>query len=303
VGAARLLRGFARVVDPKRLTVVVNTGDDETFYGLHVSPDLDTIVYTLAGLASVSPGWGIAGDSFRAKAALDRLYGGGWFNLGDADLATHVFRTERLRAGWTVSRVTAELCRRHGIDVRVLPVTDDSLRTIIHTRSGPLPFQEYLVKRRARPRVERVSFRGASQARPAPGVLAAISGADVVVIAPSNPFVSVRPMLAVPGVRATLRAARGKAVAVSPLVAGRAVKGPLASMLRSQGYAADSASIAKLYRGLVATLIVAPGDGPRRPPAGGPAVVEHEILIHRRAMAERLVRFALEHVVGVASEG
>jgi len=299
VGAARLLRGLVQVVDPRALTVVVNTGDDDEFYGLHVSPDVDTILYTLAGLAPIARGWGIRGDTFRAKAALDQLAGDGWFQIGDRDLATHVQRTRRLAEGATLSQCTREIAAALGVRVRVLPVTDDPVRTMIRTSSGLLSFQEYLVKLGGRPRVERVVYRGASRARPAPGVLAALARADLVLVAPSNPFVSIGPMLAVPGMRRALGRARSRTIAVSPLIGGRAVKGPLASMLRSMGHGTDTAALARLYAGLARTLVVAPGDAPslharKRWPGSWPQPVEHDILITRPSAARRLARFTLE---------
>lgn len=294
MGAARLLRGLAEVVQPGRLTVIVNTGDDDEFYGLHVSPDLDTIVYTLGGLAPEGRGWGIRGDGFHALAALERLYGPAWFQLGDRDLATHVYRTDQLRRGRTLSEVTAEIAGAFGIDTPILPATDDRLRTFLDTDIGRLPFQRWLVAERGRPRVARVSYVGAKTARPAPGVLEAIEHADRVLVAPSNPYVSIGPILAVPGVKRALRAAAGRTVAVSPLIHGKAVKGPLADMLRARGLRPDAAAIASLYRGLAARLIVAEGDttpAARARGRGWPELVEHDILIGKRAAAVRLARF------------
>ena len=301
VGAARLLRGLADVVAASNLSVIVNTGDDERFYGLHVSPDIDTILYTLAGRAPRARGWGIRGDSHRVLGALERFYGPAWFRLGDEDLATHLFRTERLAAGWTLSRCTAAIAKALGVRARGLPATDDPLRTVIHTPKGPLAFQEYLVHRRARARVVRVSYRGAATSRPAAGVIDAIEGADAVIVAPSNPFVSIGPILAVPGVRAALRRARPRCVAVSPLIGGRAVKGPLVAMLRSLGFSADSTAFARLYRDVASTLIVAPGDARVRGSDRGPSLVEHDILISNPAPARRLARFALGCVQAAGS--
>jgi len=298
VGAARLLRGLARVVPADKLTVVVNTGDDEEFFGLHVSPDLDTIVYTLAGVAPPARGWGVRGDTFHAKTALDRFYDTPWFQLGDRDLATNLYRTDQLRRGRPLSAITRSIADRFGVAQRVLPATDGRLRTIIETSEGALPFQHYLVRRRGRPRVVAVRYRGARSAEPAPGVLRAITGADIVVIAPSNPFVSIGPILAVRGVRAALRAARARTVAISPLIGGRAVKGPLAQMLASMGHPRGSRAIARLYAGLAATLIVSPGDagGAREGERDAPEMVEHDILMRDTASAERIARFALGHV-------
>jgi len=296
VGAARLLRGLADVVDPRDLSVIVNTGDDDQFYGLHISPDIDTILYTLAGLAPRARGWGIRGDTHRALRGLERFYGTAWFRLGDEDLATHLFRSERMRVGWTLSRCTQAMAQSLGVRVRVLPATDDRLRTIIHTVRGPLAFQEYLVRLRARPRVTRVTYEGAAKARPAAGVIEAIENADVVIVAPSNPFVSIGPILAVKGIRAALRKARTRAVAISPLVGGRAVKGPLVSMLRGFGLRPDSKALANIYAGLVSTLVVAPGDGSSTSARRTPRTLEHDILISNRAPARRLARFAVASV-------
>jgi LPPG:FO 2-phospho-L-lactate transferase len=292
VGAARLLRGLVQVVAPRDLTVIVNTGDDDVFYGLHVSPDIDTIVYTLAGLAPIERGWGIDGDTFAVRAELDRVAGPGWFALGDRDLATHIQRTRRLGEGATLSEVTGELARARGVRVRVLPMSDDPVRTVVSTDGGDLAFQDYLVRRRAKPKVRAIRFQGARKARPAPGVLEAIARSRVVILAPSNPFVSLGPILALPGVRKALSAARERVIAVSPLVAGRAIKGPLASMLRSMGHRADVAAIATLYRGIASTLVVAPGDAPG-PAAAVPRTIEiaeHDILLMDPRRAERLAR-------------
>lgn len=298
VGAARLLRGLASLVDPDHLTVVVNTGDDEEFYGLHVSPDLDTIVYTLAGLSPRDRGWGVRGDSRRVLQALERFYGPAWFGLGDRDLATHMFRTDRLRAGASLSDCTREICAALGVRVRVLPASDDRLRTLLDTDEGTLAFQHYLVKRRGRPTVRAVRYDGSATARPAPGVLEAIASADVVIIAPSNPFVSIGPILAVPGVRAALGHEVSKTIAISPLIGGRAVKGPLAAMLASMEGRADVATVARLYRSLAAVLVVAPGDATDMTEAGGPRLVEHDILLDKAATARRLGRFVLALAAG-----
>jgi LPPG:FO 2-phospho-L-lactate transferase len=303
VGAARLLRGLVRVVAPSKITVIVNTGDDDEFYGLRVCPDIDTTLYTLAGLAPIRRGWGLRGDSHQALAQLERLYGTAWFRLGDRDLATHIFRTDRLRSGASLSQCTAELAAALGIAVRVLPVSDDPVRTFVRTASGELPFQNYLVAQRARPRVRGFVYRGARSARPAPGVLEAIEAADAVLLGPSNPFVSIGPILAVPGLRRALAAAVKKTVAVSPLVGGKAVKGPLVAMLAAGGYRADCAAIASLYAGLARVLVVAPGDKPAgtaRWKPDWPRPVEHETLIIDPAASRRLARFALEEALAPA---
>lgn len=256
MGGARFLRGLSRRIDPASLTVIGNTGDDEEFFGLHVAPDLDTLVYTLGGQADVERGWGLAGDTFQALGALDALGEPAWFQLGDRDLATHVFRTARLRAGWSLSRVTAWLAARHGVRSRVLPMSDDCVRTFIHTERGRLPFQTYLVRHRARGRVRRIEIAGARAARPARGVLAALRHADAILVAPSNPLVSIGPILAVPGVRGALERRRAPAAAVCPLVGGRPLRGPLHRMLRGLGLEVSPYGVAELYRGLVDLFVI-----------------------------------------------
>jgi LPPG:FO 2-phospho-L-lactate transferase len=257
VGAAKFLRGLIRSADPAAVTIVVNTADDDHFFGLAVSPDLDTITYTLAGVSPRKRGWGVDGDRFECLGALRRLYdGAGWFQLGDRDLATHIYRTDRLAQGATLSAVTNEIGRAFGVVPRVLPMSDQPVRTTLQTAKGPLSFQRYLIAERARPTVRSVTYRGAAAARPAPGVLAAIRDADAVIIAPSNPFLSIGPILAVPGIRRALGARRGPVAAISPLVRGRAVTGPLARLLRRLGYPASSVGIARCYRPFLDALVI-----------------------------------------------
>ncbi|MBI3768985.1 MAG: 2-phospho-L-lactate transferase [Deltaproteobacteria bacterium] len=256
VGAAKFLRGLLRVADPSTLTIIVNTGDDERFFDLAVSPDLDTITYTAAGVANPRTGWGRRDDSFHCLDALGRFYDETWFRLGDRDLATHIYRTQRLAAGARLSSVTAEVCRAFGIAARILPMSDDPVRTVLDTAAGTLTFQDYLVRRRARPAVRRIRYLGAERARPAPGVVAAIRDAAAVVIAPSNPLLSIGPLLAVPGIRRTLERRHGPTVAVSPLVGGRAPTGPLARQLRRLGLPASSLGIAACYRPFLDALVI-----------------------------------------------
>jgi LPPG:FO 2-phospho-L-lactate transferase len=256
VGAARFLRGLVRIAEPSALTIVVNTADDERFFGLAVCPDLDTVTYTLAGAANPRTGWGLRGDSFTCLGALGRFYDAGWFHLGDRDLATHIYRTERLARGASLATVTAEICRGFGVRARVLPMSNDPVRTVVDTAEGRLSLQRYLVGRRARPAVRAVHYLGAARARPAPGVLGALRDAAVVVIAPSNPFLSIGPILALPGVRRTLAARRRPVAAVSPLVGGRAVSGPLGRMLRRFGLPVSSAGIARCYQPFLDALVI-----------------------------------------------
>jgi len=257
VGAAKFLRGLARVAGQPRLSVIVNTGDDEEFYGLHVSPDLDTIVYTLAGASNPLTGWGLEGDSFTALGALVRFYGRAWFKLGDRDLATHLFRTERMRAGESLSRITAEIARRYGVGAQVMPMSDDRVRTFVKLRGrGAIPFQQYFVRERFRGTVERIELRGASRARPLKAALGALRGSAAVIIAPSNPFVSIGPILALRGMRDAMRRARPRVAAISPIVGGKAVKGPAAKMLRALGHQASALGVARLYRDLCAVFVL-----------------------------------------------
>ncbi len=260
VGAARLLRGVAALVRPSDLTVIVNTADDDVFHGLHVSPDVDTILYTLSGLADPGRGWGLLGDTFHAIDALGRYGGDNWFRLGDRDLATHLFRTEELRAGRPLSAVTAAQARGLGVKVNVLPMSDGRVRTIIDSPQGRLSFQEYLVRERARPTVRSIRYEGIRTAKPAPGVLAAVEQADIVMIAPSNPFVSIGPILGLSGVRAALRRATAPVVAVSPLIGGRPVKGPADRMMRSLGMKPSPLPVADLYKDLLDGLVIDTAD-------------------------------------------
>jgi len=257
VGAARFLRGLALRVDPRRLKVIVNTGDDEEFYGLHVSPDIDTVTYTLAGLANPDTGWGLSGESFNTLHALERFYGKGWFALGDRDLATHLYRTDRLRQGWPLSRITADIALRLKVRAQILPMSDDRVRTFVKIRGRePMPFQEYFVRNRARGQVEKIELRGAGRARPLPQALQAIRSSRAVILAPSNPFVSIGPILAMKGMRSALASIKDRVAAISPLVGGKPIKGPADKMMRGLGHEVSPAGWAKLYRDCVGTMVI-----------------------------------------------
>ena len=262
VGAARLLSGMVKVVPPADVTAIVNTGDDMVPHGLAISPDIDTVTYTVAGAIDPERGWGLRDESWHAMEALARYGGATWFRLGDRDLATHLYRTQRLSEGAGLAAVTAEIAAAWGLELRVLPVTEQPLRTMITlagNRAGTgeeVPFQDYFVRRQHAVPVAAVRFAGADQARPAPGVLDALAAADVVVVAPSNPIVSIAPVLAVPGVLEAVEARRDDAVAVSPLVGGRALKGPADRMLRELGHEDSVVGIARLYAPFVGTLVV-----------------------------------------------
>ena len=261
VGAARLLAGLIQVVDPTTITAVVNTGDDLVLHGLEISPDLDTVTYTLAGAMDPDRGWGLAGETWQAMESLRRYGDEAWFNLGDRDLGTHLFRTSRRRSGATLSEVTLEITRAWGLDVRLLPVTDDAIRTRLTVDGeGEIGFQEYFVHRQHSVPVRAVRFEGADASTPAPGVLPAIAGAATVVIAPSNPIVSIGPVLAVPGVRDAVMARRSDVVAVSPIVAGTALKGPADRLLIELGHESTVVGVARLYAELAATLVIDTAD-------------------------------------------
>ncbi|RCK77071.1 MAG: Lactyl (2) diphospho-(5')guanosine:7,8-didemethyl-8-hydroxy-5-deazariboflavin 2-phospho-L-lactate transferase [Anaerolineae bacterium] len=249
VGGAKLADGLARCLSPQELTIVVNTGDDFVHFGLKICPDLDTVCYTLAGLANPETGWGRAGETWNTLRALEVLEAPTWFQLGDLDLATHLERTRRLREGETLSEVTRFFCQRWGVAPRLLPMSDDAVQTIVETDQGDLSFQEYFVKYRFEPSVRGFRFEGAAQAVPAPGVLEAISACDVVIFCPSNPWVSIDPILAVAGVRQAILQA--KVVAVSPIVGGKALKGPAAKMFAEIGIPPSAQAVALHYGSLL----------------------------------------------------
>ena len=266
VGGAKLVLGLAEFLPPGAVTAIVNTGDDFHHLGLHVSPDIDTLLYTLAGKADPAQGWGRDGDTRRFMAAVAELGGPSWFNLGDGDLALHVLRTAALAAGATLSAVTADFAHHWSIASRVIPMSDDAIGTEIVTAQGVLPFQHYFVEQRSEPVAMDIVFRGAEVAEPAPGVVEAITdpGARVVLIAPSNPYLSIDPILAVPGIRVALASATAPVVAISPLVGGRSVKGPTAKLMYEFGVSVDDRAVAAHYRGIIGGMLVDGGC----PPAG-----------------------------------
>ena len=260
VGASRLLLGLYRVSDPDALTIIVNTGDDIELHGLKISPDLDIVTYTLAGIVDPAKGWGIRGETFHA---LKRLAGYGranWFNLGDRDLATHIHRTALLAEGKTLADAADLIRNALGVKARILPMSNDPVPTIIESNEGPLHFQEYLVKRRTEPVVKGIRFNGVEAAHPAPGVLEAIREASRVLICPSNPLISIGPILAVPGVRGQLRARKTDVFAVCPIVGGKSLKGPSDKMLTQMGHEATALGVAKLYADFTGTFVIDPAD-------------------------------------------
>ena len=256
VGAARFLEGLVQVVPQERLTVIVNTGDDRDFYGLHVSPDLDIVMYTLAGIVDEAHGWGIGNDTYNTMQQLTRYGNEDWFMLGDRDLATHIHRTSMLRQGKTLSEVTDELRRQFGLNIRILPMSDQPVATHIQTPIGLLHFQEYMVKRRCADEVLDVAFVGVNESQPAPGVLDAIKDAEAILIAPSNPIVSIGSILAVPGIHDMLHEASGMVVAVSPIVGGAPIKGPADKLMRGLGMEVSAVGVARCYRDFLDVLVI-----------------------------------------------
>jgi LPPG:FO 2-phospho-L-lactate transferase len=295
VGGARFVRGLVDVVDPAEVTVIGNVGDDLEVFGLHVSPDLDTLLYTLAGLGDEEQGWGREGETWNALETAAALGADTWFRLGDKDIGLHLVRTEALRAGDPLSAVTVRLARALGLECTLLPATDDRLRTRIETRAGDLDFQEWFVRRGHRDEALAVRFEGAETARPAPGVLEAVERADVTVIAPSNPFVSIAPILAVQGIRDAIHGA----VAISPLIGGRAVKGPADAMFPTLAGGTSPVHVARCYDGLIDALVFdeADADGAAEVEALGVRPVVTQTLMRDAAASRRLA----EETVGAVA--
>jgi len=264
VGAAKFLQGLVRVVPEEEVTVVVNTGDDIELHGLHISPDLDIVMYTLAGIVDEERGWGIRGDTFRCLEMLAGYGQEAWFKLGDRDLATHIYRTQLLRGGLPLSEATDRLRRGLGVEARVLPMTDDRVETRVVTDRGTMHFQEYLVKRGAEDRVVDILFEGAEAARPAPGVLDAIRGAGAVILCPSNPIVSIGTILSVEGVRGALAETGAPVAAVSPIVGGRPIKGPADRLMSGLGMEVSAHSVARLYRDFLDVFVIDEADRSER---------------------------------------
>jgi LPPG:FO 2-phospho-L-lactate transferase len=301
VGAARLLAGLVRAVPPTGVTAIVNTADDMVLHGLAISPDLDTVVYTVAGAIDPERGWGLRDESWQAMASLERYGGQTWFGLGDRDLGTHLYRTQRAGEGAPLSTVTAEIARAWGLELTVMPVTDDPVRTRL-TLAGTggsageeVSFQDYFVARRHAVQVASVRFAGADRAAPAPGVLDALAGADAVVVAPSNPIVSIGPVLAVPGVREAVTARRDSVVAISPIVGGKALKGPADRLLRELGHDDSVVGVARLYAPFAGTLVIDDADAAHADAvrAAGLRCVVTDTIMRDPAAASALCKVAL----------
>jgi LPPG:FO 2-phospho-L-lactate transferase len=255
-GGTKLVQGLQQVVAPQDLTVIVNTGDDIEWWGLHVSPDIDSVLYGLSGLLSRDRGWGVDDDSFRCLERMEQLGQLSWFSLGDLDLATHLTRTAMLRAGKSLSDVTAELALRMGIGARVLPMSDDRVATMLDTAKGALTFQEYFVREQHGVAVRRVRFEGAHRASPAPGVIESIEAAEAIIFAPSNPVTSIGPILAVPGICDALRRTKAPIAGVSPIVGGEAVSGPASELMKMMGWESSITGVAKAYEDFLDVLVV-----------------------------------------------
>ncbi len=265
VGGAKLAAGLQDALVPGDLSVIVNTADDFDLWGLHICPDLDTVMYTLADIANPQTGWGVRDESFAALSMLDRYGEDTWFKLGDRDIATHILRTSKLRAGERLTEITAHLSSALGVQSRILPMCDEPVSTVVYTPDGPLEFQEYFVRRGQRDEVLGVKLRGIEDARPTKAVSNAIAKADAIVFCPSNPIVSISPILAVPGMREALAGSSAPKVAVSPIVGGRALKGPADRMLKSLGHEVSATGVAGIYRGVVDGMVIDRADEKERP--------------------------------------
>ncbi len=298
VGGARFLRGVVAVVDPVDVAIVGNVADDIEILGLHVSPDLDSVLYALAGVADEERGWGRADESWRALETAGDLGGEDWFRLGDRDIGLHLVRTQLLRQGVSLSEATSRLVTAFGLRCSLLPATNDPLRTFLETPAGTFPFQTWFVERGHRDEVDAVHYAGAPDARPAPGVIDAIERADVIVFAPSNPYVSIGPILAVDGIRAAVEARRVPCVAVSPLIGGRAVKGPADRMLARIAGGTSPANVAACYPGLIDALVIDEADEGPLPP--GVRCVVTRTLMSDAAATRRLAQDVLDAAGAVA---
>jgi LPPG:FO 2-phospho-L-lactate transferase len=297
IGGAKLARGLYRELAPEALTVVCNTGDDFEHLGLAISPDLDTVLYTLAGIANPETGWGRAGETWSFMQALGELGGETWFRLGDRDLAIHVERTRRLAAGETLSAITEDFGQRLGLRARVLPMCDEPVRTIVQTPSGPLPFQRYFVEQRCAPEVTGFVFEGAEAARPLPAIEAALASPDLeaVVICPSNPFISIDPILAVPGVRNAIAACRAPVVAVSPIIGERAVKGPIAKIMAELGLSISTRTVAEHYAALLNGFVLDHADAEETEKLTVPCLATRTLMTSeadKRTLAAETLAFA-----------
>jgi LPPG:FO 2-phospho-L-lactate transferase len=301
VGGSKLADGFAAVLPPEHLTLIVNTADDFEHVGLMICPDVDTVIYTLAGIANPQTGWGRANETWSFMQALDELGGPTWFQLGDRDLAVHVERTRRLREGQALSLVIEHIRRSLGVSVRILPMSDQSVRTIVLTAEGELPFQRYFVERKCEPRVTGFRYAGVETAQPGPGVLAAIAEADVVVFCPSNPWVSLDPILSVPGIREAVQAK--PVIGVSPIVGGKAIKGPAAKMYKEMGIQPSALTFVEHYHDFLSGILIDTQDEGLlqiAAPSGVSVGVTNTVMKDRedrRRLAEEVLAFCINELL------
>jgi LPPG:FO 2-phospho-L-lactate transferase len=303
VGGSRFLQALTTVIRPARVTAIINTGDDDWFHGLYVSPDPDIITYTLAGEVDEERGWGLRGDTYRWLESIARLGHETWFRIGDRDLATHVHRTRLLREGRTLSEIVNDVRTAFGVAVRLLPMSDDRMQTMVETDDGELRFQEYLVKRKAQDPVRGVRYDGAPEARAAPGVLEALGSAEAICIAPSNPIGSIGPILAIPEIREAIAGARVPRIAISPIIGGRSLQPPAGEMMEGLGYRVDVRGVADVYSGLIDTLILDEADAALARTAeetGVTAIVARTLL--RGDDARRELGSAALHAVGITGQ-
>jgi len=296
VGAAKFLSGLSRVVGPSRLGVIVNTGDDVWMHGLRVCPDLDILAYTLAGIVDEVKGWGIRGDTFECLKQLGQFGAETWFQLGDRDIATHIFRTRHLRAGLPLSRITDMIKEALGVSVKILPMTDDEVETRIDTDQGDMHFEEYLVRERSAPRIKRIYFKGIENARPSEGTIDLIRKAEGIVFCPSNPIVSIGPILAVPGIREAIAESPVRKVAISPIVGGKTIKGPADIMLKALSFEVSPVGVARAYGGLIDAMVMDTRDGHLEPQIRGivPRVTVTDTIMTDQASKTRLARETME---------
>lgn len=300
IGASKFLLGLSRVMPSEKITIIANTGDDIELFGLRICPDIDTITYTLGGVINDKTGWGLMDDTFECLRWLAQYGEAAWFNIGDRDLATHIFRTNQLRIGRSLSEVTDSVRRALGIRPTILPMTDAYTPTRVLTDEGEMHFQEYFVRRRCEPRVREIRFDNIDAAEPAPGVVRAILDADAVIICPSNPFISIGPILAVPGVREALLETRATVVAITPIIGGRALKGPAADMLRDLGHEVSAHGVAAMYGDLLDVFILDSADARLKPEiaASGMRVLMTDTVMNTPEKKIELARLVIEAVSG-----
>jgi LPPG:FO 2-phospho-L-lactate transferase len=296
VGGSKLLLGLAGVMPPEDITIIANTGDDIELFGLRICPDIDTVTYTLAGVINEATGWGLKGDTFECFRWLERYGESPWFNLGDRDFATHIVRANQLRSGRLLSEVTDEIRRRLGVRSRILPMSDAYTPTRVVTDEGEMHFQEYFVRRRCEPRVRAVSFDNIEKAHPAPGVVSAILEADAIIICPSNPIISIGPILAVPGIREAVRDTTATVAAITPIIGGKALKGPAADMLRDLGHQVSARGVAELYDDLLDVFVLdeTDADGAREIQALGMQVLNADTIMQTLDDKQRLARWLID---------